>query len=367
MEETQSNPGVNPGYQTPPRPFDPVWQPPRPKRRFGCLTGLLCGCLASAVLAAVALCAVPVGLAALFGAALDSVGEVDIHKAATYQLVRGEAGDDARNVLRLELSGVITGKAPNRWVSEPDCDVAFRAAIERAIDDDDIDALLLIVNTPGGGVTASDAIYHALERFKAAKPGRKVIVQAGDLIASGGYYLAMQADWIRILPTTTIGSIGVIYPGVNFSGLAQKLGIADNSVASGASKDLGNPLKPVNPEHNAIIRTLLTATYDRFVGLVAKGRGIPEADVRRLADGRVFTPQDAVNLRLADEIGYEDTLDAKIAEILGCAEGDLAIYEPRRPGNTFRAVIDGLPSAIGRGIGEGLLGADPATPAYLYK
>ena len=261
---------------------------------------------------------------------------------------------------------MITGKAPNRWVSEPDCDVAFRAAIERAIDDDDIDALLLIVNTPGGGVTASDAIYHALERFKAAKPGRKVIVQAGDLIASGGYYLAMQADWIRILPTTTIGSIGVIYPGVNFSGLAQKLGIADNSVTSGASKDLGNPLKPVNPEHNAIIRTLLTATYDRFVGLVAKGRGIPEADVRRLADGRVFTPQDAVNLRLADEIGYEDTLDAKIAEILGCAEGDLAIYEPRRTGNTFRAIY-GLPSAIGRGIGEGLLGADPATPAYLYK
>lgn len=364
MEE----PALDPTRPCPPPNPSAAWAPPAPpKRRLGCLAGVLGGCLLSALLVGAVIVSIPLGLAAIAAHAGDALEEIDLPQGARHALLRGEAGENARGVLRLSLRGVITGLPPNRWYSPEDCDAAVLEAIEAVIADDDFDAILLDVSSPGGGVTPSDALYHALERFKAAKEGRRVIVLGGDLVASGAYYLAMQADWIRLRPTTLVGSIGVIVPGLNAAGLAQKLGIADNSVASGASKDLGNPLKPVNPEHNAILKTVVDALYERFVALVAKGRALPEADVRRLADGRVFSARDAVNLRLADDIGYEDTLDAKIAELLGCSEGDLAVYGPRRAGGTFRAVLGELPGALGQGVGQALLGAPPAAPQYLHR
>lgn len=326
-------------------------EPPKPRRWGGCLLGLFSGCLLSALLPVAALA----GLTAL---ALRSGGDFAVRvndalraHGADYEQIRGEGeGEGARQVLRLALNGVITGAAPSRWYLPPDCDAAVLGAIEQAIDDPGFDALLLEVNSPGGGVTPSDELHHALARFKAAKKGRKVIVLAGDVMASGAYYLAMQADWIRLRPTTLVGSIGVIVPGFNAAGLAQRLGIADNSITSGASKDLGNPLKPVNPEHNAILQTVVDAMCARFVAIVAKGRRMTEADVRKLADGSVFSADDAVNLRLADDIGYEDTLDKEIARLLGCDEAALAIFAPTHKNSAFRAFLSDFPTALGRGL-----------------
>lgn len=369
-----SAPSPEPGFRAAPTPPLGGWErpePPKPRRRFGCLAGVMCGCLLSVVLAVAAMVAVPVGMVALAGKMADKWDRdatlAEARGAFRYQLLRGcDTQEGMRAVLRLRLRGVITGTPASRWYTEADSDVAVLEAIEAAIDDPFFDGILLDVSSPGGGVTASDAIYHALERFKAAKAGRKVFVLGGDLVASGAYYLAMQADWIRLRPTTLVGSIGVIVPGVNAAGLAQRLGIADNSIASGASKDLGNPLKPINPEHNAILKTVVDAMYARFVGLVAKGRKLPEADVRRLADGRVFTAQDAVNLRLADDVGYEDTLDDKLCELLGCTEEELAVYEPRHAKNTFRAILGELPAAVGRDVRQALL-EPPAKPTPQYR
>ncbi len=325
--------------------------PPRPRRLGGCLPGFLAGCLGALLLPFVCLA----GLVFLVKGAGErmAINVSDSLGAATggYEWLRGaEKEEGARQVLRLELSGIITGAAPSRWYLPPECDAAVLEEIEKAIDDPGFDALLLEVNSPGGGVTPSDALWHALGRFKAAKEGRRVIVLGGDVVASGAYYLAMQADWIRLRPTTLVGSIGVIMPGFNAAGLAEKLGLADNSIASGAAKDLGNPLKPVNPEHNAILQTVVDGMYARFVSIVAKGRRLTEADVRKLADGRVFTAADAVNLRLADDIGYEDTLDAEIARLLGCDEAALAVYRPSRKANALRAFLSDFPSALGRGL-----------------
>lgn len=340
--------------------------PPPTRRWGGCLLGLFSGCLLSA-LAPVALFAGLVALALRSGGDLSArMGDALRGEGAGYEQLRGEGeGEGARQVLRLSLNGVITGAAPSRWYLPPDCDAAVLEEIEAAIDDPSFDALLLEVDSPGGGVTASDAIYHALERFKAAKEGRKVIVLGGDVVASGAYYLAMQADWIRLRPTSLVGSIGVIVPGFNAAALAQRLGIADNSIASGASKDLGNPLKPINPEHNAILQTVVDDMYARFVAIVAKGRRMTEADVRKLADGRIFSATDALNLRLIDDIGYEDTLDAEIARLLGCDEAALAIYQPLRKGNAFRAFLSDFPSALGRGLAAPL--AEPPTRAPEYR
>lgn len=347
MNETPF-PAPSPGG-VPPRPV------PKPRRFGGCLPGVLAGCLLS-VLLPLALFAGLVTLATRSGRDLaGKIGEALRETDVGYEQIRGAGeGDHARLVLRLTLNGVILGAAPGRWYLPPDCDAAVLEEIEQAIEDPDFDALLLEVDSPGGGVTASDALHHALGRFKAAKAGRKVIVLGGDVLASGAYYLAMRADWLRLRPTTLVGSIGVIVPGFNAAGLAQRLGIADNSIASGASKDLGNPLKPVNPEHNAILQTVVDSMYARFVSIVAKGRRMTEADVRKLADGRVFTASDAVNLGLADDVGYEDTLDAEIARLLGCDEADLAIYAPTRKANALRAFLSDFPSALGRGLASPL-------------
>ena len=342
-------------------PVPPTFVPPPPRRRGGCLTGFLGGCLTAVVLVFALFVALPVWLLS------SGAEQVSFHvgPAQPYAVEAGDpAAKDARGVLRLALNGVITGAAP-RWGGE-DCDAAVLEAIERAIDDDTIDAILLAIDSPGGGVGASDALYHALERFKAADPGRKVVVQAGDLLASGAYYVAMQADWIAVRPTTVVGSIGVIMPGFNASALAQRLGVADASIASGPSKDLGNPLKPVNAAHVSILQTVVDDLYDRFVGIVADGRGLPESDVRALADGRILSAEDALAHRLVDAIGYEDGLDAKLAELLGCPEDRLVRYvPPRRP--ALGGLLDGLGASLGRGAAEALLTQPVATPQYLLR
>ena len=341
-------------------PENPVFPPdPKPRRgclsgRLGCLFGFGGGCLVALLLIVLVL---SVGGGLLVGGMHALMGEVD--PAQPYRVVAGDPDEDeARGVLRVEISGVITGSEGG---------AAALRAIEHAIDDEDIQAILLVIDSPGGGVGPSDALYHALERFKLARPGRVVVVQAEDLLASGAYYVAMQADWISVTPTTVVGSIGVIMPGLNAAGLAQKLGLADSSVASGPSKDLGNPLKPVNPAHTAIQQAVVDALYDRFVGIVAGGRHLPESDVRALADGRILSARDALELRLVDAIGYEDGLDAKLAELLNCPEKDLVRYAPPESRGGLGALLGGFSSEVGRGAAEALLQQSPATPQYLLR
>ena len=349
-------------------PENPVFPPdPKPRRgylsgRLGCLFGFGGGCLVALLLIVLVL---SVGGGLLVGGVHALLGEVD--PAQPYRVVAGDPDEDeARGVLRVEISGVITG-SEGGWGATAGNDAAALRAIEHAIDDEDIHAILLVIDSPGGGVGPSDALYHALERFKLARPGRVVVVQAEDLLASGAYYAAMQVDWISVTPTTVVGSIGVIMPGLNAAGLAQKLGLADSSVASGPSKDLGNPLKPVNPAHTAIQQAVVDALYDRFVGIVAGGRHLPESDVRALADGRILSARDALELRLVDAIGYEDGLDAKLAELLNCPEKDLVRYAPPESRGGLGALLGGFSSEVGRGAAEALLQQSPATPQYLLR
>ncbi len=360
--DTMPTDNASPFAPPPPSAPAPAAPPaPPPRRRGGCLTGVVCGCALGVLLFVAGIVAVPLALFYGFAYLAERMpGATQTAGTADYLSCRGEGTNE---VLRLTLNGIIAGSAPSGWYTPPDCDAAVLREIEDAIEDDDFRAILLVVDSPGGGVTASDAVYHALGRFKASRPDRKVVVLAGDLLASGAYYLAMQADWIRLRPTTVVGSIGVIIPTLNAADLAQRLGIRDASIASGESKDLLNPLKPIDPRHVAILRGVADAMYARFVGLVAKGRKLPEAEVRALADGRVFSAQDAVNLRLADDIGYEDTLDAKIAELLGCAEEELVIYEPHRSrASFFRGMLSEFPARLR----AALLAPEPPRVEYRY-
>ncbi len=337
--------------------------PPAPPQRNskGCLFGFFGGCF-------IALCAVIsvpiIFIFAMIGALFSESAKTTYNFTQdTYTQLSGEG---ANQVLRLELNGVI-GTPSNEWLPALDSDLAVKQAVEEAIEDDAIRAILLVIDSPGGGITASDELYHALERFKVSDEKRKVVVLARDLLASGGYYVALQADWIRLQPTTLIGSIGVIVPGFNAAQLAQRLGIADNSITSGGNKDLSNPLKPIDPAHNALLQEVVNTLHTRFVSLVAKHRKLGMDEVRKVADGRIFTAEDAVNRRLADDVGYEETLDLKLAELLGCEATELTILVPASTTmSTWQRFFIHLPERFGASFLAPMTERPSAVPQYRY-
>lgn len=180
--------------------------------------------------------------------------------------------------------------------------------LERAREDELVVGVMLRVDTPGGSVTDADLIHHEIQRLKNTK--RKVLVQMGDLCASGGYYLAAAADEVWALPTTVTGSIGVIISNLELGGLLQRFGVQDDSIASGRNKQLLSPFHPLTPEQRGLLQGIVDAMYQRFLEVVAEGRGIEIDSFRHLADGRVLTAQQAEAAKLVDAIGYpDDALD----------------------------------------------------------
>lgn len=349
-------------------PKDPApRQPPRQPRGRGCLVGFLGGCLTSVILlfALPALLILTVAWLAPGPAMLQTAANAGV--ASGYAWLRGaDAETGEKTLLRLELSGVIGMESGSLWGSAPDASDRVTEAIEGAVGDD-VDAILLVIDSPGGAVTASDELYRALMRFRGAKEGRRIYVQGRGIIASGAYYAALPADRIRLQPTTVLGSVGVIVPSVNLAGLTAKLGIRDASVASGAYKDLGNPLRPENPAHTAVLQQIVDAMHTRFAGLVAQHRKLGQDEVAKIADGRIFDAQDAVNRRLADEIGYEDTYDEAIAKDLGCAPESLRVVQPLSYSlPKWQRCLMQAPERFARALLAPLAESAPALPEYRY-
>jgi len=217
--------------------------------------------------------------------------------------VEGEGRD---KVLLLDVSEVITD-TPTRHafglVEEESTLARIESELKRAADDDRVRALVLRINSPGGGATASDQIYSEIVRFKR---DRKIPVVAalGDLAASGGYYVACAGDRIVAHPTTVTGSIGVILMNLNLEGLLGKVGVRNETYKAGAHKDLLSPLRGATPEERQIIQAVLDTMHARFIAVVRESRpGLDPARVPELTDGRIFDAPQAVAAGLVDEIG----------------------------------------------------------------
>jgi len=195
--------------------------------------------------------------------------------------------------------------------------------IEKAKDDDDVKAILLAVNSPGGGVVASDVIYHALRGA-----GKPIVVVMGDLAASGGYYISMAADWIIANPHSLTGSIGVISEFPSAEGLLDKVGVEFVVITSGPRKDFGSPYREMTEAERQYWQKTIDEIYESFVQIVAEGRGLTVEAVRPLADGGVYTGRQALELKLVDQLGYEEDAVNKAAE-LGGISGEPRIIEYR--------------------------------------
>jgi len=169
-------------------------------------------------------------------------------------------------------------------------------------------AILLRVDSPGGGVAASQEIYDEILRVR--DKGKIVVVSMGSVAASGGLYVAMAADTVVANPGTLTGSIGVIFQYPTAERLLDKIGIRYETIKSGEFKDVGSFTRSMNPGDSTLLQSVINDTYDQFVEVVADGRGIDEEEVRTFADGRIFTGRQAYELDLVDVLGdYQDAID----------------------------------------------------------
>ena len=206
----------------------------------------------------------------------------------------------------------------------------MREQLERARDDASVRALLLRINSPGGTVTASDILYQELMRFKRDR-GVPVVAHFLGVAASGAYYVAMAADEVVAQPTTVTGSIGVIFVGVNLSGLMQKIGVADQTLTAGAQKDAGSWLRPMQPAERAHLQAVLDDMHDRFKKIVVAGR--PRLDAQRvdaLADGRIYSADQALANGLVDGLGDLEQAVAATQRRAGLASARVVIYHRPR-------------------------------------
>ncbi len=173
--------------------------------------------------------------------------------------------------------------------------------IERFEDDASIAAVILRIDSPGGGVAASQEIYEAAKRVR--DNGKFVIASMGSVAASGGYYIACAADTIMANPGTTTGSIGVIMEMMNATELLSKIGIRFDVIKSGRYKDSGSPFRPMTDDDRKYFQRYVDDAYEQFVEVVATERELEKSEVLKLADGRVFTGQQALEMGLIDLIG----------------------------------------------------------------
>lgn len=206
---------------------------------------------------------------------------------------------------------------------------AILRQVRAAQSDEDVKAVILEVDSPGGDLTSSDEIYQALRNFKVSTKGRKVVALVRNLAASGGYYVAMPADWIIAEPTALVGSIGVILQTLNWKGLSEKIGVTDTTIKSGANKDLLNPFHDVAPEQIALLQEVIDRMHRRFQFIVGSARKISSEKLDLLADGRIFTADASLEHDLIDQIGYFDDAVAKTAELLGQPSVKVIRYEHR--------------------------------------
>jgi len=188
-----------------------------------------------------------------------------------------------------------------------------------------VKAIVVRIDSPGGAVAPTQEIFEEIQRAKKQKP---FIASMGGMATSGGYYIAAACDKIVANPGTLTGSIGVIMQLTNFEDLMKKVGVKGFNIKSGANKDLGSPFQTMSPEGREILQSLVDNVHGQFVAAVAKGRGMNEAQVRKLADGRVYSGAQAKDLGLIDQFGTLDDAIELAARRAGI-EGEPAVYYSR--------------------------------------
>ncbi|HZP35951.1 MAG TPA: signal peptide peptidase SppA [Methylomirabilota bacterium] len=278
-------------------------------------------------------------------------------------------GKGRNKILLLDLSGVLTEELPSFSLTTPPPRVSLLARVReelaKAEKDDRVKALIVRINSPGGTITASDVLHHEILAFKQRKKV-PVIAAIMDVGASGGYYAALAADSIVANPTTITGSIGVVMVTINAQGLMQKIGVAPLAIKSGPMKDAGSPFRALTGPELAVFQGIIDDMYGRFVSLIVQSRRLPEDRVRALADGRVYTAEQALKLGLVDRIAYLEDVVAMAREAAQLDEAKVIMYH--RP-KEYRANIystSAAPTTAESTLAQFAAALGAAGPRFLY-
>jgi protease-4 len=217
--------------------------------------------------------------------------------------------------------------------------------------DDSVKAVVFRIESPGGGVSPSQELYREIQRTAQKKP---VVASMGSVAASGGYYIASGGQKIYANPGTITGSIGVIAQFTNLEELFKKIGFRMEVVKSGAYKDVGNPGRAMTPEEREYLQKLLDSVHQQFIRDVARGRRMPEEKVREIADGRIFTGEQAKGLGLVDELGgLNDAIDAA-AKMAGITGEPKLVYPEKKKISLLDYLIDRSAETLAQQLKESM-------------
>jgi protease-4 len=233
---------------------------------------------------------------------------------------RGTTDKIALITMRGLISSSIPGTVGDSMVDD------LRAALQQAREDDRVKAIVLEIDSPGGEVTASDAIYSAVVKARARKP---VVVYMDSLAASGGYYVSCGGKFLMASDTTITGSIGVIIQTLNYEQLFNKVGLASVIFKSGKFKDMLNGARPITPEERELVQSFIMKTYDKFLGIVAAERNLPANLLRNtIADGRILSGKEAFDSKLIDGLGQFEDAFTKAKQLGNAPEAKFVKYGP---------------------------------------
>jgi protease IV len=244
----------------------------------------------------------------------------------------------------------------------------LRNQLRQATEDESVRAVVLEVNSPGGGVVPTDQMHKSIQDFKETT-GKPVVVSMDQTAASGGYYIATAADYIVANPNTLTGSLGVIFSYLNFAEAADEFGIEQEVVKSGPYKDIGSFTREPTEEELEILQTYVDEGYDQFVEVIVEGRGLSDEEVRELADGRVYSGLQAEALGLVDDLGDLERAAEVAGELAGLDEATVVRYQRRAP-----SILELLQARLATPEPDALkvlreAGLSPTTPElqYLYR
>ncbi|MGB8957571.1 MAG: signal peptide peptidase SppA [Candidatus Aminicenantales bacterium] len=294
---------------------------------------------------------------------LDLLGEDKLQEV----VLRPSAARD--KVLMIDIDGTISSALETGFLAREKSVVArVSERLERAAADPRVKAVILRLDTPGGEVTASDIIYNEILRFK-ERTGRPVIGLMMSVAASGGYYIASACDLIVAHPSTLTGSIGVISIFPSVESLMSKVGVKVNVIKSGPAKDSGSPFRDMTEDEKKMFQGIIDEYYEGFLAVVAKGRKgkIAAADLRTIADGRVYTAPQALKLGLIDGVGYFDDAFGKARDLASIERAKLVSYTyfPKTQTNIYAGRLGDF-SPLEAKVVESMVGALKAGFYYLW-
>ncbi|MFI4861961.1 MAG: signal peptide peptidase SppA [Phycisphaerales bacterium JB063] len=281
-------------------------------------------------------------------------------------------------VVVIDVTGMImNAKTPGLLSAGENPVSTFREELDAAAADRRVKAIIVRLNTPGGAVTASDAMYRDVLRFK-EQTGKPVVVLMMDVAASGGYYLACAGDEIVAYPTTVTGSIGVIIQTVSLQPALSRIGISTEALTSGPNKDAGSPFGEMTEEHRAVLQGLVDEFYTRFTQVVRESRpSIPADRFDEVTDGRVVSGDRALEVGLVDHLGDLDDAFGRAKALAGIDDANLVVFHRALDyvGSPYASTPGGLPQAGGSQINllqlnlDGTLGglASPSGFYYLWR